>query len=315
MLRCRMQVPGRGAIFVAFALGLFCAGEVFAENEGSTPGAALDTYILLGWNDLGMHCSNKYFRDLAVLPPFNTLYAQVIRRGSPTELPQVIGPGLRLTYEFENNTYSVGKTDFWSYEDQLFGVQLPDNVGLTGKGMTGTLDWTTNHYEAPGTPLTPFTDSDLLHEQPYELALLRAFDGQNTLLASTEIVAPVSNEMTCSSCHHATGGESVELAILRRHDEDSGTNLAQERPVLCARCHASNALGLPGNPKLQEPVSGDARAARGADRHLLLVSSRTDHPVLARCHVPAARDDVSGLPWPHAGRGPVDRAGPAAMAG
>ena len=44
-------------------------------------------YVVLSWNDLGMHCYNRDFNDLAVLPPYNNLWAQVIRVGNP---PQVI---------------------------------------------------------------------------------------------------------------------------------------------------------------------------------------------------------------------------------
>jgi hypothetical protein len=242
------QVPG--ALLIAlWLLLLFAAPAAGDEPPPAAAPTVAGTHVLLGWNDLGMHCSNKYFQDLAVLPPFNTLYAQVIRRGNSNELPMVLGPGYRLTYEFIDNTYSVVKTDFWSYEDLLFGTSLPDNVGLTGKGMTGTLDWTTDHYEAPGTPLTPYTDYDLVHEQPFQLALLRIYDAQNVLLATTEIVAPVSNEMMCANCH-TVPGERVEVSILRRHDDDNGTHLLAERPVLCARCHGSNALGMPGDPEL-----------------------------------------------------------------
>jgi hypothetical protein len=282
-------------------------------GDPPAPATPLGTHVLLGWNDLGMHCSNKWFRDLAVLPPYNTLYAQVLRRGSVTEPPVLLGSGYRLTYEFEDNTYSVGKTDFWSYEDLLFGVQLPDNVGLTGKGMTGTLDWTADHYEAPGTPLTPFIDSDLLHEQPYQIALLAAYDPQDVLLATTEIVAPVSNEMTCSNCH-ATPGETVELSILRRHDDE----------WYAARAGATGALrALPRQqrprharaPGTEKPVRIHARTPRQHHRRLLPVPSRTQHAVPARRHVAALWLDLSDLPRPHARRGAVDRPGQKALAG
>jgi hypothetical protein len=36
------------------------------------------------------------------------------------------------------------------------------------------------------------------------------------------------------------------LNILAIHDEEEGTNLLNSRPVLCARCHSSNALEAPG---------------------------------------------------------------------
>lgn len=220
------------------------------SDAGSKEVTDLGEYIVIGWNDLGMHCSNKDFADLAVLPPFNTVWATLIRRGTESTPPLVVGPSYSVTYRIQGNTYSVGKTDFWSWEDRLFGVSLPDNIGLTGKGLTGAMDWHTDHFVAEGIPLTPFVDSDLIHEQPYQLAWLEARDSQNNLLATTEIVAPVSNEMRCADCHHAGAGETVERAILRLHDEENQTNLVGNRPVLCAGCHGSNALGMPGNPEL-----------------------------------------------------------------
>jgi len=206
--------------------------------------------VLLGWNDLCMHCSNKIFADLAVLPPFNTFWAVLIERGDAQSDPVVVGPGYRVSYYFENNTWSVGKTDFWSWEDRLFGVHLPDNIGLTGRGLTGDLDWAGDHFVADGTPLTPFDDGQLLHEQPFQLANLVARNAQDQIVAQTQIVTPVSNEMTCSACHDPEDGETVDQDILREHDEEHGTNLMGSRPVLCATCHASNALGMPGNPNL-----------------------------------------------------------------
>jgi hypothetical protein len=62
-------------------------------------------YVLLGWNDLGMHCYNRDFTDLAVLPPYNTLWTQVILRGDP---PQIVTQNIRVEFRFPNNTYSVG---------------------------------------------------------------------------------------------------------------------------------------------------------------------------------------------------------------
>ena len=46
------------------------------ETPSLTPmptSPVLDDYIVIGWNDLGMHCYNPDFQDLAVLPPYNTL--------------------------------------------------------------------------------------------------------------------------------------------------------------------------------------------------------------------------------------------------
>ncbi len=230
------------------ALATIVLGSAAFAADPTPP--VLGDYILIGYNDLGMHCMNKSFADLAVLPPFNNVWGVLIKRGDASHLPQKIGQGYNLSYAIQDNTYSVGKTDFWTYAFPLFGVNLPPNIGLTGKGLTGTLDWTTDHYEARGIPITPWTDADLVHEQPYQLGNLEARDAQNNLLASTQIVVPTSTEMTCNACHHPMQGETVEHSILRLHDLEEGTNLVNSRPVLCANCHGSNALGMPGNPNL-----------------------------------------------------------------
>ncbi len=51
---------------------------------GTTASAAdRDDYVVLGWNNLGMHCINPSYDTLALLPPFNNLWVQVIKRGNP----------------------------------------------------------------------------------------------------------------------------------------------------------------------------------------------------------------------------------------
>lgn len=212
-------------------------------------------YVLLGWNDLGMHCYNRDFQDLAVLPPYNNLWVQVIQRGDP---PQIVTTGITVSYSFPDNTYSVGKSNFWEYDVQLFGVDLPPNVGLTGRGLSGDMDPTGDHFVAEGIPLTEFDDSDWVNRQPYQLASIVAKDQFGNVLASNQVVAPVSTEMRCDNCHSdgafgiSTG--RVETNILTLHDEENQNDypsghegpLMDRRPILCAECHASNALGAPG---------------------------------------------------------------------
>lgn len=202
-------------------------------------------YVLLSWNDLGMHCANQDFSKVVVLPPYNTLLAQVVKKGTDTTDAELITDGLTITYEIPGNTYSVGKTNFWDYEDQLFGVNLPADTGLTGVGLSGTLTQTGNHYIVEGIPITPYTDNNLTNENPYQLALLSVYDSTGNLLATTQPVVPVSNEIGCVStnCH------PNEQDILDEHDNVSGFN--SNGPVLCASCHASNALGTTGTPGLE----------------------------------------------------------------
>ncbi len=209
-------------------------------------------YIVIGWNDLGMHCCNKDFSTLAILPPYNNLRAQVLRVGDENTNPEILTTGFRLSYEIPGNTYSVGKTNFWDYEDQLFGVNLEPNVGLEGNGLSGDMAITDNYFYANGVPLTPYTDEDLQHEDPFQLALLTLYDGNNRVLGSTQPVAPVSNEINCvsSGCH------SSEQQILNEHEREGGFD-PNNTPILCADCHSDNALGTSGHagvPSLSEVI-------------------------------------------------------------
>lgn len=208
-----------------------------------------DEYLIIGWNDLGMHCANKDFQKIAILPPYNNLTAQVIRRGSESSWPEVVTGNVRVTYEIPGNTYSVGKTNFWDYEDALFGVTLPDNIGLTGNGLSGEMQVTENYFKADGIPITPFTDDNLITEDPYQLALIHLLDQQQVELASTRPVVPVSNEINCvsSGCH------SSETNILNQHEDEGGFD-PDNTPILCASCHPDNALGEPGMPGI-DPFS------------------------------------------------------------
>lgn len=213
-------------------------------------------YKLIGWNDLGMHCMGPSYANLSILPPYNTLWAQLVLQGTT---PQIITSGVTIEYSIENNTYSVGKTNFWTYAYKLFGVNLPPNVGLAGKGMSGTMDAASDHFVAAGIPLTAFYDGATpvpKNWAPYQIAHLVAREtATGKILAETRTVAPVSEEMNCNACHAdgmqediATG--NVETNILTLHDKEEGTKLMSNRPVLCQKCHGDNALGMVGNPNL-----------------------------------------------------------------
>jgi hypothetical protein len=222
-------------LLVAVALSvLFATSPMFAQS-----------HILIAWNDLGMHCSNLDFSTFVVLPPYNNVHAQAIQVGDAVNPPVVITTNFHVTYEIPGNTYSVGKTNFWDYAFQLFGVNLAPNIGLTGNGLTGNMVIDGDNFVITGIPLTPYVDADLTHEDPFQLGLLKLYDASNQLLATAPPVVPVSNEINCvsSGCHPSAD------ALLNEHDAEGGFNPAN-KPILCANCHASNALGTPGHPGL-----------------------------------------------------------------
>ncbi len=237
-----------------FAIGAWIAADSAQAQDTSSK------YVLIGWNDLGMHCINPTFKELAILPPANNLWAQVIKRGDP---PQIVTTGVSLEYSIVKNTTVAGKTDFWQYVKQLFGVDRPEGIGLTGNGLSGKMQLVGDHFEATRIPLLPYDDS--MNWNPYQTALVKLKDNSGNLLKTTKVVLPVSDELNCAKCHMQgmdgtvnlpNGGvESIDTNILAVHDfyhgangqTTIGPNLMDSRPVLCAKCHPDNALGAAGD--------------------------------------------------------------------
>lgn len=201
-------------------------------------------YVVLGYNDLGMHCMNQNFSEICILPPYNTLRAQVIYRGG--EEPRIVKSGVSVRYSIPGNTVSTTKTNFWQYSKLLFGVNLQPNIGLTGNGLAGFMkrNGKDNDWIATGIPITPITDTGKL--DPYQLSRIDVI-ANGKVAGSTVAVVPVSWEISCNLCHN-TPGISVETDILRKHDKLHKTKLEQAKPVLCASCHADPALGTTGKP-------------------------------------------------------------------
>jgi hypothetical protein len=260
-------------------------------------GAAAQT--LIGWNNLGMHCMDDDYSVFSILPPYNVVNCQLIdSQGRLVRDPA----GIIVTYQGvadpdgSINTSSIGKTNFWEYSLPLFGAALPPDHGLPfpagnpGRNMPGPsnepqmlgYDGLMHWFEAAGIPITPVDDSG--QDNPYPLMRLTAKTTGGTVIATTDIVLPVSSEMDCRACHASGSGDAAKpaggwvneadssrdhrLNILRLHDRHRGTQpfddaLAakgyppegleasvrdQQKPVLCAACHASEALGTPSFP-------------------------------------------------------------------
>jgi hypothetical protein len=223
------------------------------QPPGTQP--PLGEYLLVGWNDLGMHCYDSDFSIFSILPPYNNLWAQVIRRGDP---PQVVTAGVKIEYSFPGNTTSTSKTNFWQYVQLLLGANKPPDIGLKDKGLSGELDPAAgkNAFVAEGVPITEFSDSAPTTPNPLQVARLVVKDtGSGKVLAQSDVVAPVSSEMRCDSsgCHSGSGKNGFRWDILAKHDEEEGTTLFQQAsggdPILCGDCHAAPALGLPGVPE------------------------------------------------------------------
>jgi len=240
---------------------------------------------VFGFNDLGMHCMDEDYSVFSVLPPFNVLHAQVIQKGSRSQRPQILGPSqVDVQYSATAdptgsiNSTSIGKTNFWDYVQELFGMSPEPDAGLLGvkmpseqNGVQSFPEYNSNQqwFSADGIPITPFDDAGVYN--PYPLFKVSAIDkSSGSLLSSLDVTLPVSTEMSCFNCHY-TGNEAADDAtaskysssnivwsdnenpviqykenILFLHDGKHNTNLAGGTPVLCADCHYSPALDLAG---------------------------------------------------------------------
>lgn len=229
-------------------------------TPGCPPQQTGGSYVVLGYNELGMHCMNQDFSEMMILPPYNTLHAQVIRRGGE---PSITSSGVTVTYSIPGNTTSSNKTNFWTYAQDLFGLAapLPLDIGLAGNGLAGSMTPTGNNdWSAVGIPITPLNDQ--MVEDPYPLATITVLR-QGAEVATTQAVVPVSWEISCDLCH-VEPGVSTATAILRAHDRLHTTTLEQQKPVMCGNCHAQaplGAAGSPGLPSLSRAMHG-AHAAR-----------------------------------------------------
>jgi len=261
-------------------------------------------WTLIGWNDLGMHCMDADFSVLAILPPYNTIHAQLI---DPNGRLVADPAGITVTYQAVadldgsyNSTSGGGKTNFWDYVMPLFNAALAPDQGLAAFDMPGVsntpqamhFDAGLRWFTAEGIPLTPYDDSG--RKNPYPLMRLVARDASGNVLATTDIVLPVSDEMSCRDCHSSSSGPAAEpvagwvnnanpeldyrLNVLLLHDQYQvgdpafaaalvaagydplglyATATSAGRPVLCADCHGSNALpgtGLAGIAPLTQAI-------------------------------------------------------------
>jgi hypothetical protein len=263
---------------------------------GPPPGAT--AFRVFANNDLGMHCVDSSFAVFSILPPYNVVDAQVVAlqaSGNPIVLDQT---AVDVRYSAiadatgSINSTSIGKTDFWQFVLPLYGAALAPGQGLQGMwmprdspnpaGTTLLWDVAVGLFKAPGVPIFPLDDAGRANRYP--LMRFSAYDKGGTLLGSTDVVLPVSEETTCQTCH-ATGRVAAPVGaltwstdadleaqsrrnVLTLHNARIGTNL--QPPVLCAACHYSPALDLggtgPGPGQTGQPTMSSVMHAFHSDK-------------------------------------------------
>ena len=237
----KSKVAG-GAFLCGLASLVFLAGASPSENQ------PVAEFVVLANNDLGMHCMMRDFSHFMILPPFNTVQAVVIKKGHGPDVIDISeGNDFTVRYSVPGNTHSTDKSNFWKYDQDLLGVDLPPDVGLTGNGLSGTMSPLQNKWAVTGIPLTP--QDDVGRVNPYQLATITVEKEGTGFVAQTQTILPVSWELSCNVCHgDPQAGTNVEVDVLRDHDRLHNTDLEANQPVFCASCHADPALGAPGEP-------------------------------------------------------------------
>lgn len=298
---------------------------------------------VLGWNNLGMHCMDSDYSVFSILPPYNTVEAQLIVGGRLV----TNAAGYSVTYQAvadpdgSLNSTARGKGNFYDYVLPLYGAAVSPEAGLTAWPMPGTnnvpqgmlfeptnrpaagASAPVNWFRAEGIPISPFDDAG--RKNPYPMMRLIARNSGGTALATNDVVLPVSDEMDCRTCH-ASGTDAAarpsagwvwsskperdfRLNILRLHDDRQfaahatvygaalgagGFNprglyrgvAADGHPVLCAKCHASEALGTASYsniPPLTASVHSRHATVTDPDLHVPL-DSATHRGACYRCH-------------------------------
>ena len=226
------------------------------SGSGSGPSTQSGSYAVIAWNDLGMHCfDGKDYSIFSILPPFNNLHAQLVNTAAT--VGKLVTTGVKLTYESVSDpaglitTHSADKTNFWNYAFQLFksvfNLTNPQaaNTGLTGNSSPSTTPAALSYnaangwWEATGIPVVPYADQKDSQgnfvKDYYPMVKVVARDNKGNVLASTNVVLPVSDEMSCVSCHASGSNNNAKptsgwvsnpdamkdwkLNILRLHDQ------------------------------------------------------------------------------------------------
>ena len=241
---------------------------------------AIRDLVVLATNDLGMHCACPGTEYFMLLPPFNTIRAQVIQRGKE---PKVLGAadGIVVEYKMVENTDASLKNDpyyaTWIKNMPKYGfgpAVRPDGKvqGISGATLAGKLapqkeGW----WEIVGVPAYPDATNSTVADKimtdplggpnrnPYLTAEIKVKDAASgQLLTETKAVVPVAFG-GCCSCHlELTKDKGMEptpansFALMGSlHERDSGINFAkidpdgdgQPGPIRCSACHLDPAMG------------------------------------------------------------------------
>ncbi len=182
--------------------------------------SAASNYNVIATNDLGMHCACPTFEGFLLLPPFNTIRVQVLKRGNDSVT--AVSSGITVNYSLAEETDASLQADpyFSSWivnSPKIFPGFQPvvggKVMGITGNGITGTATYDSQSMSwiASGIPAYPVVtgnpSKDIMPDplggpkrDPYLTANITVKDTAGTVLGTTSTVVPVAIG-GCCTCH------------------------------------------------------------------------------------------------------------------
>ena len=137
---------------VASTTALFCLALLLSPGPMTSLSAApaLPPARIVGWNNLGMHCMDGDFSVFSLLPPYNTIHAQLVDpRDSSSPSPRAS----RVTYEAVADPDRLDQHDL-GRQDELLGPRRRRSSALDPRAGRRAR----SAYDMPGAANTPQTD-------------------------------------------------------------------------------------------------------------------------------------------------------------
>jgi hypothetical protein len=255
---------------------------VIDEGCAGLPTADLGNYYIFANNDLGIHCACPADELMTILPPWNTIRAQVFRVNG--KVKEVVTDPAKIIVEYsvpfaQNNlddpryqAYLDNINKVYPTAEGFAAVSRANPVSIAGTPLAGGAFHPKpehNMWIAEGIPLFPptvsaagegtFTDPFGTERQAYPAILVTVKDaGTGAVLAQrTDVTAPVAFA-NCCTCHKEVYKdkfgqyapspiETFRETMIKAHDVKEGTNLdtlvSLGQVIRCSRCHSDPAVG------------------------------------------------------------------------
>jgi len=305
--------------------------KVAEQPAPGTPEAGDGENVVLAFNDLGMHCADLGSWPFSILPPFNTVNAQVVRRGTMgSNRPQILDDAsVSLRYSAASSANDpvgagsinstsqnyppgalaadaiVRKTDFWDDFDgtnSIVELLFPGLFPVPDEGLQTLANYEAGNAHGRYMPgiYDPYNSND-----PQAFS---GFDGSKNWFTAQGVPMTSIDDRGRFNSYPLMRVQAVEIGTDNvMATTDAVVPVSTE--VDCRDCHAKGEVGADflartDGPRFIEAASGDRVDVEAAAKHNILALHDFNHgtefvldsqPVLcAFCHRSNALAEVGG---------------------